>query len=59
MSKTRMERGVPSERGFVILIFFGGARVVMPLTGGDVAMGERGAERREKQRYIWLLAADS
>ena len=52
--------GVPSERGFVILIFSaGGARVVMPLTGGGVAMGERGGERREKQRYIWLLAADS
>ena len=39
--------------------FGGGARVVMPLTGGGVAMGERGGERREKQRYIWLLAADS
>lgn len=58
MSKTRMECGVPSERGFVILIFWG-ARVVMPLTGGGVAMGERGGERQEKQRYIWLLAADS
>ena len=39
--------------------FSGVARVVMPLTGGGVAMGERGGERREKQRYIWLLAADS
>ena len=55
-----MECGVPSERGLVILIVSaGGARVVRPLTGGGVARGERGGERREKQRYIWLLAADS
>ena len=48
MSKTRMECGVPSERGFVILIFSAGwARVVMPLTGGGVAMGERGGGWRE------------
>ena len=50
-----MERGVPSERGFVILIFSAGwARVVMPLTGGGVAMGARGGERREKYRKIRL-----
>jgi hypothetical protein len=57
MSETRRVCGVPSERVFVVLILFGGVRVVMPLAGGGAAMGERGGRRREKPRKIRLWAA--
>jgi hypothetical protein len=56
MSEIRRVCSVPSERGFVVLIFRGG-RVVMPLAGGGAAMGERGGGRREKPRKIRLWAA--